>query len=651
MGFVKRSRAFGCVLLLAVGACGSEKSSEREDEGGADAGAQEPPGTEDGAVDAGDAVPDADAGDAVPDAGTEPDAGADPEEEPTAKTKGRVTGYVSFAGGGRAAGLEVVLDKQRYTTDTHGAFEAKTVSVGKHQVHASSTKTSAAQLEVTVQKDREVKLSLSVLPLTQKNVANAAASFEVEDAASGVKVKVPSKGLVTKAGAEVKGSVTARYSVVKSQAESKALPGGLKADLSGKEVELEAYGMLDLRFYQDDEELVVASEIEVQVPLFANPFSDGAETDAYTFDPVVGRWKAEGKAKIDKSAGGPGYAVLKPRHLSWWGVALPFEATTCLSGRVESATGEGEPYLSVHATGMDHHGSYATVTDEEGAFCLSVKAGGNVRVLAGRLDEAGEEYRWQTTVSLSSEAAQCGEATDAACAQVIWEAPTTPTAPVVCADLVGYGADHVYVMSSEDAVLDGAVLDNFVAHGQAATLGVPFSLFDGSQDLSAYDAVYFQANANWSTVDMPLAGQTHLTNYVRCGGGLVTTEWVGWKTAMGSDFVTLAPIFPFELSTVFTSTTSETYTASALDSTVQAGLPDSFTFLLTSYSGTQTHFDPRPGAREFYRSFSMEASGLLGWDYEQGRVASFSTTVGDNELTDDNFSRLIANTVNWVQKE
>jgi hypothetical protein len=50
------------------------------------------------------------------------------------------------------------------------------------------------------------------------------------------------------------------------------------------------------------------------------------------------------------------------------------------------------------------------------------------------------------------------------------------------------------------------------------------------------------------------------------------------------------------------------------------------------------------GAVVYYDALMYE-SGLLGWGYNLGRVASFFTTVGPNEVADPNFLRLISNTL------
>jgi len=43
-----------------------------------------------------------------------------------------------------------------------------------------------------------------------------------------------------------------------------------------------------------------------------------------------------------------------------------------------------------------------------------------------------------------------------------------------------------------------------------------------------------------------------------------------------------------------------------------------------------------------------DAPGLVGWGYGNGRVISFSTLIGEVELTDANYAKLFQNSVNWV---
>jgi hypothetical protein len=193
--------------------------------------------------------------------------------------------------------------------------------------------------------------------------------------------------------------------------------------------------------------------------------------------------------------------------------------------------------------------------------------------------------------------------------------------------------------------------------GLTTTLGVSYDLFDGKIDLSAYDAIYLQANYNWSGRDMPLPGQRQLINWVNCGGGLVTIEWTTWKIG-SNQFQLIDAIFPAVRTTAYGSPSPVTYTRATPDATINRGLPDSLTFMTTSYGGTESFFVPRAGAVIYYSSMSGTGtppanpySGLIGWSYNLGRVASFSTTVGTAQVADMTFMRLVANTIDWAQRD
>jgi hypothetical protein len=72
--------------------------------------------------------------------------------------------------------------------------------------------------------------------------------------------------------------------------------------------------------------------------------------------------------------------------------------------------------------------------------------------------------------------------------------------------------------------------------------------------------------------------------------------------------------------------------------------------VLTSDGGTESNLNPRPGAVIYCDSMTLD-SGLLGGPYNLGRVASISTTVGTSQVADATFMRLIANTIDWAQRD
>jgi hypothetical protein len=216
-------------------------------------------------------------------------------------------------------------------------------------------------------------------------------------------------------------------------------------------------------------------------------------------------------------------------------------------------------------------------------------------------------------------------------------------------NLAGTGAPAVYVLSGGEANSDQAVLDALSAGGYSATLGVAPSAWDGSQaNLEDYAAVVFLNSYNYSDPEMPITGQVALANYIGQGGGMVTGEWIYYNVGFENYYQELSATLPATI-TDYVNITTTTFISSYPDPILNAGLPVSFTFGLFSYDdGTESILNPKEGAVSFYDSTATEASGLVGWNYGGGRVASFSIMLTDVELADPNLERLFINTVDWV---
>ncbi len=210
----------------------------------------------------------------------------------------------------------------------------------------------------------------------------------------------------------------------------------------------------------------------------------------------------------------------------------------------------------------------------------------------------------------------------------------------------------VLVISSGLSTLDNQVRSIIEGRGFEVTIGPKFSAFDGSVDLNAYKAVYLQANTNWMEPDMPANGQTSLNNFVVSGGGLVTSEWVGYLAAQAGYFQFIQPLLPVTPSTVYRDVPSTTYTQQATDPILQLAVPNFFTMNLTSYDGTETRLAAKPGATQYYSTTAFPegpGAGVVGWKYVSGRVLSFSTTCGPAQLAPGNaFGVLFGNAFNWV---
>jgi hypothetical protein len=208
---------------------------------------------------------------------------------------------------------------------------------------------------------------------------------------------------------------------------------------------------------------------------------------------------------------------------------------------------------------------------------------------------------------------------------------------------------QVYVLRGGDAASDSAVINALQARSHTPIVGVETPDFDGTQaNLIDFDAVVILYNANWSR---PLlsAGALAIRDYVAQGGGVVTSEWFIWR--VHSDAI-LGPLMPVGQYCGYNSTPVTTYTQDMPDPLINNGLLPSLTFSLSNFDATESCLAPKQGATVFYRSSNgggqPNASGLMGWSVNGGRIASFSTLLGISELANPDYRQLFVNTVEWV---
>ncbi|MEW6220143.1 MAG: VPLPA-CTERM sorting domain-containing protein [Thermodesulfobacteriota bacterium] len=212
-------------------------------------------------------------------------------------------------------------------------------------------------------------------------------------------------------------------------------------------------------------------------------------------------------------------------------------------------------------------------------------------------------------------------------------------------------AASVYVMSSGNATADAAVGSALTGAGHTVTAGLPWHQQNGGQGLASHDAVVLLNNYNWSSSPMPAAGQAEILDYVQNGGGLVTSEWFVWNLGSSDRFPGLAPLSPVQPTGSYNSAASTTYTQVTANPILNEGLPAAMTFALGNISGTETVFNPWPGATVFYSSSNgggvPGSGGVVGWDAGSGRVISFSTLIGLTELSQPDYAHLFVNAVEW----
>ncbi len=209
----------------------------------------------------------------------------------------------------------------------------------------------------------------------------------------------------------------------------------------------------------------------------------------------------------------------------------------------------------------------------------------------------------------------------------------------------------IYVLKGGHKDSDQAVIDTLRGCGWNVTEGDETPKWDGSQaNLNDFDAVVILHNANWAE-PLPAAGAQAIRDYIRQGGGVVTSEWFTYGIFFGSPLLPLSPVGEY---CGWNNASTTTYTQVTPDPVINNGLPTSFSFSLSSFAGTESCFVTKSGATVFYSSSNgggrPGSPGLLGWNVENGRIISFSTLAGKTELENANYAQLLCNTDAWVAR-
>jgi len=205
----------------------------------------------------------------------------------------------------------------------------------------------------------------------------------------------------------------------------------------------------------------------------------------------------------------------------------------------------------------------------------------------------------------------------------------------------------IYMMNPDNDNEKNAIYDALVNAGHTVHIGEEWYHQDGNQSLSDYNTVVFLEGNNWSGT-MSEAGQMEIKNYVSNGGGLVTGEWFVWSLGAGSHFDQLHDLSPVQNTTIYDSRSSITYNQATPDPILNDGVAASFTFTADNHGGTESQLAPKLGAKTYYSSGISGWDGLIGWDYNDGKVISFSTVVGINEMSNTNYRNLFVNAVEWA---
>jgi hypothetical protein len=292
-------------------------------------------------------------GDGDADAGT-PDAGL-----PERRVRGRVTDVTGKA----VADVPVVVEGEMVQTDAEGRFDVKVrTDEAEVQVAVDSKSYSSGTMPVKVAGGADSHVEVSVK--SRQSVMATVASDGVSAEKDGVIVKVPADGLRTKSGEEVSGEVEVAVTVVKDPADVTAAPGRLESD---DRQSLEGYGFAEVRFFQNDAELVLTKVAHFEIPLSAEIATEnGEKVVAYGLGTSDKRWKSAGEATVMD-----GKLVIETDQAAWLGGARALPIDSCVSGRL-LAGGSAALNTTIRAARGRGLSLVQADTGTDGSFCVPV---------------------------------------------------------------------------------------------------------------------------------------------------------------------------------------------------------------------------------------------------------------------------------------
>jgi hypothetical protein len=317
-------------------------------------------------------------------------------DESGAWVRGRVTDVT----GKTLSDVPVMVGDEMVTTDAQGRFEAKvrSDSGGEVQVAVESKKYSsgAAPVKVADRQDSHVEVSVKPRDLVTITVASDGVRADGKD---GFSVEVPADGLTTKDGGKVQGEVEVLYTVVTESKDVTAAPGRMETDMGDA---LEGYGLAEVRFYQGDQELVLAKSARFELPLNADVASENGEmVPSYGMARSDKRWQSDGEAKVQD-----GKLMLESRA-HWVGAARMLPVDSCVSGKLlaASAAAQRTTIRAARARGLS---LVQADTNADGSFCLPVTPNDDWSV-STYYDDGDAGLGLTVDVNSSDAVGMCGE--------------------------------------------------------------------------------------------------------------------------------------------------------------------------------------------------------------------------------------------------
>lgn len=310
----------------------------------------------------------------------------DDDDDSVGTVQTALTGVVRDALGMPIMGATVEVGGQTVTTDQDGHFTmadleaADRVSVNVTKEGFARNSTPIGIIEDT---DNTVLVTLAEIDYEASFDASAGHSFAIE--LGGPTVDLPADGFVDADGNAYTGTVTvsATFYDLESDFEDgnelNATPGDFTAiDGNGEYRRLESYGMFQVNLVDaDGNELNLAdgSAAPVVMPLQGVGYEAGDTIPMWHYDEVEGRWMEEVSGTVVELEGGVLAVEFEAPHFSTWNCDRPLSTHGCVSGQLNTATGQNRGGATIRAVGISYISTTTARSNANGEFCVEVKNG------------------------------------------------------------------------------------------------------------------------------------------------------------------------------------------------------------------------------------------------------------------------------------
>jgi catechol 2,3-dioxygenase-like lactoylglutathione lyase family enzyme len=315
---------------------------------------------------------------------------------------GLVRGRVRTQDGSTLEPVTVRSGGKSAKTDRDGYFTLEVKAGGDQRIAVDSKEFAGGEAQVRVEKRGEANLELGVMRASALEVDDAEKGGRFEGA-DGFALKLPEKALRDARGGSSKGRAEIRYAAVGDAKLVRVAPELRSSSGQNQEQRLKSHGLVEVRFFDGDEPLRLAGEAEIEVPLPAgSKLQDGDKVGLYHYDTGKGRFESQGEAEVKD-----GKWVAKVDKFSWWTIAEPAEATSCINATLRTPAGRPAAWVVASAVGIDELWLSSASTNDDGEVCLEAPAGGNV-ALTAFWDDGDRSGEWSESALAPDQPAMCG---------------------------------------------------------------------------------------------------------------------------------------------------------------------------------------------------------------------------------------------------